>query len=66
MLNCFNSSRMGLELVLYMKMAKIGPILENEQFRLYFFVLPTSPLETCVSLCPQVSRLYLLQTLLVM
>ncbi len=40
MLNCFNSSRVGLELVLYIKMAKIGPHFENEYpclYLLYFF-----------------------------
>ena len=35
MLNCFNSSRVGPELVPYMKMAKIGSHFENEQPRLY-------------------------------
>ena len=38
MLNCFNPSRMGTELVLYIKIAKMGPIFENKQlpYLLYF------------------------------
>jgi len=43
-LNCFNSSRVGPELVPYIKMVKISPYFENEQphlYLLYFFVLPT-------------------------
>jgi len=35
MLYCFNSSRVGPELVPYIKMAKIGPHFENEQPRQY-------------------------------
>ena len=44
MLKCFNSSRVGPDLVPYIMMAKIGPYFENEQshpYLLHFFVLPT-------------------------
>jgi len=39
MLNCFNSSRVGPELVLYIKMAKISPHFENEQHCLYLLYI---------------------------
>jgi len=58
--NHFNSRRGGLELVPYIKMAKICPIFETKS---YVFVLLTRALEISVL---QVSHLHPLQTLLLL
>jgi len=67
MLNCFNSSRVGPELVPYIKMAKMGTHFENEQFRLCLLLfsccLP-SRWRLKLTFAFQVSHLHLLQTLL--
>jgi len=49
MLKCFNSSRVGPDLVPYIKMAKIGPYFENEKSRLYRLRKDSNPLIEAIS-----------------